>query len=281
MRMKLRTKWLPVVAVAMLGLGNMVFGQGAAQAPAAMKPMAADADPSFAVATIKPSQPGEGVKSLPPVGYRTILRNLTVLKLVTFAYDVRPEQIVGAPKWVDSERIDIEGVSDTPGTPDVKQLKTMLQKLMVDRLQLKFHWEKRDLPAYALVVGKNGAAISQSKDSPHGLQAFYIKVNGTGSRTLTAKNVEVGELAHMLQSNVVDRPVVDETGMKGEYDFVLTWMPDDTQMSQGGTAAGSDGGTDAPGIFTAMQEQLGLKLRAEKTPVPVMVVDRLEQPSAN
>ena len=277
------TRWAGVLALALFmtfGLAGSALGQEAPKAPAAMQPMAADADPSFAVATIKPSKPDEVVTRIPPVGYRTVLPMITVLKLVSFAYDLHNEQVVGAPQWIGSETFDFEGVSDTQGRPDVKQLKTMIQKLLVDRFQLKFHWEKRDLSAYVLAIGKKGVKLTESKEDAHGLQTFFIKANGPASRTLTAKNVGVTELAHMMQFNMLDRPVVDQTGLQGTYDFVLNWTPD---VEQGGGAgmAGEKEGADVPGIFTAVQEQLGLKLSAEKMAVEVMVVDRVEQPSPN
>jgi uncharacterized protein (TIGR03435 family) len=273
---------LVVAAVLVFGSLRGAARQAAANGAETLQPMAASADPSFAVATIKPSKPDEAVSSIPPVGYRTVLPMITVVKLVSFAYDLNVDQVVGAPAWVGSETFDFEGVSDTPGRPDVKQLKTMLQKLLVDRFQLKFHWETRDLSAYALVLGKKGAILTEGKGGARVAPTFFIKANGPASRTLTAKNVGVGELAHMLQANVLDRPVVDQTGLQGTYDFVLTWSPDDSQFTQGGMrGAVASGVGDVPGIFTAMQEQLGLRLSAEKTAVRVMVIDRVEQPSAN
>lgn len=271
-----------VASVVMFGRVQVAVGQSGQGAAETQQPMAANADPSFAVATIKPSTPNEVISNIPPVGYRTVLPMITVLKLVSFAYDVHDEQVVDAPKWIGSETFDFVGVSDTPGRPDVKQLKTMLQKMLVDRFQLKFHWEQREMSAYVLVLGKKGAKLGRSKEDPHGSPTFFIKANGAASRTLTAKNVGLAELSNMLQSNVMDRPVVDQTGLEGAYDFVLTWAPDDSQFIQyGARAAGASGASDVPGIFTAMQEQLGLKLSAEKTIVPVMVVDRVEQPSPN
>lgn len=280
MRVKRWMGGLVVAVLMMFGAARGALGQEVPKAPAAMQPMAADADPSFAVATIKPSKPDEVVTRIPPVGYRTVLPMITVLKLVSFAYDLHNEQVVGAPQWIGLETFDFVGVSDTQGRPDMKQLKTMIQKLLVDRFQLKFHWEKRELPVYVLAVGKKGVKLKESKEDAHGLQTFFIKANGPASRTLTAKNVGVTELAHMMQSNVLDRPVVDQTGLQGTYDFVLNWTPD---VAQGGGAgmAGEKEGTDVPGIFTAVQEQLGLKLSAEKTAVQVMVIDRVEQPSPN
>jgi uncharacterized protein (TIGR03435 family) len=270
-------QWMGVLAVAaMLAVGGAV-GQAPASGMETLQPMAADADPSYAVATIKPSKPDEEISSIPPVGYRTMLPMITAAKLVSFAYDLQNVQVVGAPAWVGSETFDFDGVSDTPGRPDVKQLKTMLQKVLVDRFQLKFHWETRELLAYALVVGKKRARLTESKEDPQGSPTFFIRGNGSASSTLTAKNVEMGELAHLLQSSVVDRPVVDQTGLTGKYDFELTWA-DQSPMNAGEAGMA---GADATGIFTAIQEQLGLKLSAEKTAVRVMVIDRVEQPSAN
>lgn len=268
-------RWSFVLAL-MLGLAHGAVGQASANGAETLQPMAADADPSYAVATIKPSKPDEVVKSIPPVGYRTVLPMITVAKLVSFAYDLQGTQVVGAPAWAGSEMFDFEGVADTPGRPDLQQLKSMLSKLLVDRFQLKFHWETRDLSAYALVLGKKGATMTASKENPQASPAFFMTGNGA-SQTLTAKNTGVGELAHLLQSNVLDRPVVDKTGLQGKYDFVLTWAGE----SQGGAGGAEKEGADVPGIFTAMQEQLGLKLSAEKTAVRVMVIDRVELPSAN
>lgn len=283
MQVKRWTSVLTLAAFITVGLMFSALGQEAPKAPEKMQPMAADADPSFEVATIKPSKPDAVVTSIPPVGYRTVLPMITVLKLVSFAYDLHNEQVVGAPQWIASETFDFDGVSDTPGRPDVKQLKTMIQKLLIDRFQLKFHWEKRELSAYALVLGKKGAKLDKSKEDAHGSQTFFIKANGSASRTLTAKNVGVTELAHMMQSNVLDRPVVDQTRLRGAYDFVLTWAPEESQSTQDGARipAGTDSPDAPPGIFTAIQEQLGLKLNAEKTVVDVMVIDRVEQPSPN
>ncbi len=121
--------------------------------------------------------------------------------------------------------------------------------------------------------GKKGATLTESKEDPHASPTFFIKANGSASRTLTAKNVAVMELAHLLQSNVVDRPVVDRTGLQGKYDFVLTWA-DESSLEP-------EGKSDVAGIFTAVQDQLGLKLSPEKTAVKVMVIDQVEQPSPN
>jgi uncharacterized protein (TIGR03435 family) len=277
--MKVQRLAVLLAAAAFLAIGRApsAVGQVAQETP---QPMAANADPSFAAATIKPSKPEEAGKNISS-GYRTVLPGITMLKLVSFAYDLHNDQIAGAPKWMSDEQFDLEGVADIPGRPSVNQLKSMLKKLLVERCQLKFHGEKRQLSAYVLALGKNGAKISESKDLQEPT-AFNIRQNASGARILTAKNVTLTDFAQLLQSTVVDRPVVEQSNLQRKYDFVLTWMPDESQFTQMGEKVKPPGeSADAPGLFTAMQEQLGLKLSAEKTSVDVMVIDRIEQPSPN
>lgn len=277
MQMRRLASALALAAILSFARMPLVFGQAAPEPP---QPMAADANPSFAAAIIKPSQPGEVGKNI-STGYRTVLPGITMLKLVSFAYDLQNEQIAGAPKWMTDEEFDLEGVADIPGRPSVNQLKSMFKKLLVERCQLKFHGEKRQLSAYVLAVGKNGAKLSQSKDLQEPT-SFNIRQNASGARILTAKNVTLTDFTQSLQSSVVDRPVVDQTNLQGKYDFMLTWTPDESQFTQmGERVKPPDGSSDVPGLLTAMQEQLGLKLNAEKIAVDVMVIDRIEQPSPN
>jgi uncharacterized protein (TIGR03435 family) len=190
-------------------------------------------------------------------------------------YDVHDKQIVDAPAWLGTEFFDIVGVADLPGTPDLEQLKTMERKLLVDRFQLKFHWETREMSAYVLTVGKGGARLGGSKDLD-GPPSF----RGRPDQAMKGRNLTMANFAQLLQSGIMDRPVVDHTELVGKYDFEVRWTPDQTEFG-GHFPAGTDSADAPPGIFTALQEQLGLKLSAEKTAVRVMVIDRVEQPSAN
>jgi uncharacterized protein (TIGR03435 family) len=275
-RMVMSGRVLAVAAVLALGLARGAVGQASVNGAERLQPMAVDADPSFAVATIKPSDPDHPLEAEgSPIAHRSVLAGTSVRFLLAFVYDVHDKQIVDAPAWLGTEQFDIVGVADVPGTPSLEQLKTMERKLLVDRFQLKFHWETREMPAYVLTVGKSGARLEGSKD-PGGPPSFL----GRPDRGMKGLNLTMTNFAQLLQSGIMDRPVVDRTGMTGKYDFALRWTPDQTEFG-GRFPAAVDGADAPPGMFTAMQEQLGLRLSAEKTAVRVMVIDRVEQPSAN
>jgi uncharacterized protein (TIGR03435 family) len=267
---------LAVAAVFALGLARGVAGQAAVDGAEAVQPMATDADPSFAVATIKPSDPDHPLEPEgSPIAHRSELAGTSVRFLLAFVYDAHDKQIVDAPAWLGTEKFDIVGVADVPGTPDLEQLKTMERKLLVDRFQLKFHWETREMPAYVLTVGKGGARLEGSKDA--GGQPSFL---GRPDKGMKGRNLTMANFAQLLQSGIMDRPVVDHTGLVGKYDFELRWTPDQTQFG-GRFPVMADSAEAPPGMFTAIEEQLGLKLSAEKTAVRVMVIDRVEQPSPN
>ncbi len=276
MRVVMSARSLAVVAVLTLGLGHGMVGQSAQGSAETLQPMAAGADPSFGVATIKPSDLNHPLESEgSPVAHRSVLAGTSVRFLLAFVYDVHDKQIVDAPAWLGTEKFDIVGVADMPGTPDLAQLKTMEQKLLVDRFQLKFHWEKREMSAYVLTVGKGGAKLEGSKDA--GGQPSFL---GRPDRGMKGRNLTMTNFAQLLQSGIMDRPVVDHTGLGGKYDFALRWTPDQSQFG-GRFPVMADSADAPPGMFTAIEEQLGLKLNAEKTAVQVMVIDRVEQPSPN
>lgn len=247
--------------------------------PPVIPPMAADASPSFEVATIKPSKPDAQGKGFTVHGRRFETFNTSLNDLITFAYHVHVKQIVGAPAWVASDKYDINAQPDLPGQPDDKQWKSMLQKLLASRFQLKFHYEKQQLSVYALVVGKDGPKLTKSDGDPNGLPGLFFTALGT----LPARNATMGDFAGVMQGAVLDRPVVDQTGIKGRYNFVLKWTPDESQFSSLGMKIPppSDKPDAPPGLFIAIQEELGLKLEPTKAPVNVLVIDHIEKPSGN
>jgi uncharacterized protein (TIGR03435 family) len=261
-------------------------------------PMAADADPSFEVATIKPNNTGAvRLQGLVIRGRNFITRASSVEDLISFAYSVQEKQIVNAPAWIDSERYDIEAIPDAPGTPNTEQVRVMIRKLLADRFKLAFHKEKRDLPAYVLTVAKSGEKLppTELKGQLPGL-GFGP---GKGGLTLRAINAAIPDFTGFLQVLVLDRPVVDRTGLTGRYDFSCTFTPDDSQFgghpprmpgstpAAPGAATGepaaqtSEATPSAPNLFEAMQQQLGLKLSAEKTAVDVIAIDHVDHPSPN
>lgn len=253
------------------------------QEPPRMKPMAADANPGIEVATIKPSKPGAMMmKGIRVGGNRLTMSNMTLQDLIMFAYNLEPKQIVNAPSWYSSDTYDIEIQPDQPGAPSKEQWNSILQKLLADRFQLKKHTEQRELPAYILTVAKGGPKMTKSD-----VQALDGRGGPEGAMmrpgAFNAQAMSMADFANALR-RIFDRPVVDQTGLTGLWDFSLKWTPDETQFAgmMKGPMPPSDDSADAPPpLFTALQEQLGLKLDSGKAQVPVLVFDSVEKPSAN
>jgi len=246
--------------------------------PPRPKPMAADANPVFEVATIKPSKPGEPGKGFRMNGREFTTLNTSVNDLMTFTFGIHVRQIVGAPAWFESEKYDLLATPDVEGQPNHDQIRGMMQKLLADRFQLKFHRDKKELSVYAIVVTKGGPKLTKS-ESDSQLPGLFFR----GLGNLPARNATMGEFAGLLQSAVLDKPVVDQTGLAGRFDFTLKWTPDEFQFSGLGIkpAAPADNADAPPDLFTAMQQQLGLKLESTKAPADVLVIDHVEKPSEN
>ena len=244
--------------------------------PAAMKPMAATANPAFEVATIKPSRPETQGKAFTMRGRQVLTINTHLSDLITFAYGVHVRQIVNAPEWATQDRFDVAGVPDTEGQPNERQLRIMVQKLLADRFKLTFHRDKQELSVYALVLGRDGAKLAKSVADPNGLPGLMFR----GLGVLPAINASMTDFANVLQGAVMDRPVVDQTGLTGKFDFTLTWTPDDSQFrGMGIRVPPPPDNATAPNLFTAIQEQLGLRLESTKAPAEVLVIDRVEKPT--
>lgn len=240
---------------------------------------------AFEVATIHPTAPdwtgGRFVRMLS--ADRLAARNYALKALIAFAYDLHPKAISGGPAWIESDRYDI--LAKTPGNvrPNLVEQMAMLRKLLDERFKLTFHRESRELPIYALTVGRSGAKLSESKTSPDATPEGplpLIFVIFPQLVKLPAHNASMAELASVLQRTALDRPVVDQTGLSGRYDFDLEWTPDERQF---GGALGRSAADDStkPGIFSAIQQQLGLRLEATRGPVSLLVIDRIARPSEN
>jgi uncharacterized protein (TIGR03435 family) len=245
--------------------------------PPKMAPMAADADPSFDVATIKLSDPASRGKGFggPPGHFQT--RNTTLNDLMMYAYRVHTKQLVGGPDWMDTEKFDIVTKPDTPGAASDKQNQLMMRKLLVSRFGLKFHEEKRDLSAFILTIAKGGPKLTKSESDADALSGFGFRALGN----LTFRNITMPDFASWMQT-VLDRPVVDHTELQGRFDGKLLWNPDETQFAVFGPPPTPSTAPDAPpDLYKAIQEQIGLKLDAAKTPVTVIVLDHVEKPSEN
>ncbi|HEY1945913.1 MAG TPA: TIGR03435 family protein [Bryobacteraceae bacterium] len=245
--------------------------------------------PVFEVATVKQNKSGSSGGSSTFENGRFIATNALLTKLIQYqAYRITERQIVGGPKWLNTERFDIEAktnslVADQLRTlsRDQRTLQTqgMFQRFLADSFKLVVHWETRDLPVYALVVAKKPPIFHEWKESDGG--------PGTEASTgkFSANGVTMADLVWSLTQELLrefGRIVVDNTGIKGRYNVTLKWTPetDSAPVSIGtdGTAPLPDSGAS---IFTALQEQLGLKLKATKGPVGVLVIDHVEMPSAN
>ena len=187
-----------------------------------------------------------------------------------FAYSIHSTQIINAPEWALHDRWDIEGKIDTPGQPDLRQMQEMLQKLLADRFQLNFRRDQRELPIYAIRIARGGPKLTPAAH-PEALTDQNADVHGTDV-TQIYTNASIGDFVLGMQFFLPDRPIVDQTQLAGRYDIRLRYTSDEAH------ATGSD---VLPSIFTAIQEQLGLKLEPVKAPVEVFVIDHIEQPSAN
>ena len=250
--------------------------------PPPRKSMPADADPAFEVSTIKPNvSDAAGMQVLTFRGRTFITENSSLADLMMFAYRVQMKQILGAPDWIEKDRYDINATPDQEGSPTADQVRIMIRKLLADRFQLKFHHDKRELSAFVLAIGKDGPKLKAAQ--PNGnLHGVGIQPAKTGAM-LFAYNAPISAFTSFLQSMIFDRPVVDQTALTGRYDLTVTFTPDDSMFN--GRPIGlpklADGVEPAPGFFQAIQEQLGLKLVAEKTQVDVLAIDHVEKPSAN
>jgi uncharacterized protein (TIGR03435 family) len=252
------------------------------EAPKPVPPMAKDADPSLDVATVKPSDPSRQGKGFGFRGTHFLTFNTNMNDLIAFAYGVHSKQIVGAPDWFGTQLYDIDGVPDAPGRPTLKQMGIMVQKLLADRCQLKFHHETRELSVYSITVAPGGSKLTKTTITDPNQQGFNFR----GLGDLIVRNMNMTEFASWMQSGVMDKPVVDQTGLKDKYDFDLKWTPDDSQFQQfrGAVPMNTPPNTDPnapPSLYTAVQETLGLKFESTKAPDDVLVIDHVEKPSEN
>jgi uncharacterized protein (TIGR03435 family) len=212
--------------------------------------------------------------------------NVTLKLLLQFAFTLPEAQILGGPNWVNSTRFDINAKSNSAVdaqmhglTNDVASLQKqrMIQALLADRFRLAAHLETRELPTYALVAARGGPTFLQSKADGTSINAGNGKIKVEGG-------IDTVELLAEQLATQVGRPVVDKTGITGKYQLSLNWTPDEPAASPLNGSAGSTPAPpydSGPSIFTALQEQLGLKLEPQKGPVQVLVIDHVELPTEN
>jgi uncharacterized protein (TIGR03435 family) len=240
--------------------------------------MAPDVDPSFEVATIKPTPAGQQGSRINVNNTGQFSTGNTSLKeLLIFAYGIHPDQIQGLPAWADEDKYDIVGQPDHPGMGNDTQIRSMMKKLLAERFGLVIHREKKEINAYTLNIGRTGQHKLTLNESGVNLPGF----RGNGPGSIGVRNSNMEQFAGFLQARIVDRPVVDKTGLTGKYDFTLTWRPEQL-APQGPNAPPPPADLESrPDIFSAMQEQLGLRFQSEKTPVEILVIDKASKPSDN
>lgn len=263
--------------------------------------------PKYDIASIKPYKTNDGrmLIRLTPDGVSIL--GLPTHELVQLAFGVESDRILGEPAWVKSNRYDIDAKVEPEDAPKLKDLKVeqrnaMMLQLLVDRFNLKYHHEQRELPMYALVVAKSGLKMKPSEPDPNpvvtvpkpedlpkpgdgrrpGMDRHLMMIN-PGHLESTGTTIEM--LAHIL-SRQLGRTVVDKSGLTGEYDFTLDYTPENMPMPIPGAPEGGpkpEGQADQvePSLFTAVEEQLGLKLEATKATVDVIVIDRIDLPTEN
>jgi uncharacterized protein (TIGR03435 family) len=249
--------------------------------PTSPEGLRSSALPGFDVAVIRPN-PGDTTghshiwSSASDGNFKA--QNVTAMELIRYAFGMPETRITGGPAWMRSAKWDMEAKSDAAtdarlrgldSAPAREQKQRMLQSLLTGRFGLRVHQETRELPIYALVVAKGGPRFQPSK-----MDGTTIN-NGNAYITVTGSDHTVALLAEQL-SRSLGRIVVDQTGLDGRYELSLKWTPDDAAAGTG--MAPADTG---PSIFTAIQEQLGLKLESRRGPVPILVIDHLDLPSQN
>jgi uncharacterized protein (TIGR03435 family) len=243
--------------------------------------------PQFEVATIRPNTSGQQGASLGGrPGGRLLGTNQTVRNLIRNAFNLQPYQIVGGPGWIDADRFDIVAKAadadvDAKGQVAPPGMMLRLQSLLEERFSLKTHRETRELPAYALVrvspeslgprlkVHTGDCArppgTAPSAAAPAVKCGTNVNASPTGAK-VTGAGITMETFARNL-SGAAGRYVVDKTGLAGPHDLELEFTPDQSADTTG------------PSLFTAMQEQLGLKLDSERAPIEVLVIDRVERPT--
>jgi uncharacterized protein (TIGR03435 family) len=238
--------------------------------------LAAQPPVAFDVSVIKPADltnPQRGI-SIARGNRSVAIYGLTAGELIQRIYAVQESQIVGGPPWMESgsDRFDITAKIETDTPPSTDQLWVMLQRLLADRFALKFHRETKMRQGYALVPGKTGPKLGEAAGAVPNLMA--------NRGQLQASHVSMSMFINFL-SRYLGRPIFDGTGLGGSYDFKMTWTPGETEQAlpAGDNAAAVD--SAATSIFSALQDQLGLKLESKTVPIEVFVIDHVERPSEN
>ncbi len=241
---------------------------------------------TFETASIKPSPPNYPQSMIAPMpGGSLRIEGLIFKNILAWAYNLREFQISGGPSWISNAPWDILAKPDrsqsvdvaaaNPDRPTDSELKSILERarerlkaLLAERYQLVVHRETKDMPVYVLTVAKDGSKLQAAKDTDTGFRGLKM-----GRGQITGGGATMETLASFL-SSTLGRPVEDSTGLKGHYNFKIEWTPDRPANPDSADPLG-------PSLFTALQEQIGLRLESQKRPAEMLVIDRVEKPSEN
>jgi len=247
------------------------------------------AQSDFEVVSVKPNVSADAPSAPRVSPGRFSWSNATLRQLIQVAYEVRPFQLISLPDWADTARFDLTATASYPASP--QEMNVMLQRLLADRFDLNVHRDKRELSVYALVLarrdGKLGPGIHSAAvdcqaiaakplDSVTAQSDYAGCAPEMGLSRMKIHGFQMPGLARALM-RILDRPVVDKTNLTGAFDVELSWTPDPTMLPNGVPSA-PNVTSGAPSIFTALEEQLGLRLVSDRAPVDVLVVDRINRP---
>lgn len=272
------------LSVVTVGLPGGAFAQGQQAAPI---PAEVDTPPSFEVVSIKPSKPYDRNHSWNGSMDSLTIENYTLRRLIRSAYNLKSDsQVLGGPKWIGQEAFDIKAkfgdvdiarLRNLSGRERYRKIRLALQSLLADRFQLRISQDTRNIPVYALVVTKSGAKVTSSPpelDSSGNPKTERNHSLNDNNGHMTAKGISMSGLADWLTlMPECDRVVLDRSGLTSEYDFKLDWTEDQ------GNGVPQD--APYPGLFTALHEQLGLELKADKGPVDVVIVEAASEPETD
>jgi uncharacterized protein (TIGR03435 family) len=233
---------------------------------------AAAATPEFDVVSIRPASGETGVHVLR--GKSLALRGITLVALVRMAYDLYGFQVAGGPNWAAIQKFDVNAKVENPVPPET--FDEMLQSMLATRFQLRTHREQKQMPAYVLTIAKKGLKMQASAAADEPAPGDF-PVRMVGMRRLRGRHATIAQLVTVLTRNVVHAPVVDQTNLPGLYDFTLEWGPDDTVDGNGSATQDSRW----PPLPMAIEQQLGLAVSRQKSPIPVLVIDAAQPPSPN
>jgi uncharacterized protein (TIGR03435 family) len=292
---------IPVVAVWLAVILPLLFGLITRVRANAQSLHPADGPaPSFEVATIRPSRADAGFTNYSISASRFRAENATLTGLIRLAYNIKSDdQLPKEPAWIASEKFDVDAkVEDSemevmgkmPPDEKLKEFRRMMQSLLEDRFKLKVSTQSKELAVYALVVAKNGPHLTPAHVAPEAVMQHMPTLAGWSKGELKADAVSMTMFTSFLSGRpeTGGRVAIDATGLKGIYDFTLTWTLDDTHGAQSsGTASTQEPAntsppeSSGPSFLTALQEQLGLKLESRKAPVEILVIDHVERPTPN